>query len=634
MNVEAAAPPYEGYQAPRWTSWSVPRAVGAHPLRAIVALQAVWLWWAYSQGWYLQADLSNLSEAVGRRPGWSYLSGDLGGHFAPVARLVYWVFNQLSPLDYGLAIALRVGCQALSTALLFHLLTRLVGRRFIVVAVVACYAANPMLLGGTAMFTPGITIGIGQVFVLLALIAHVRREETGDLRAAVAAGLLLGIAVVCSEGWVVAVVAFPILSAVHFYRGGLGHRMMVLVRGWRTWVMLTVPVLVAGVGVLVYAKPVGASTPSVMAAYRLLRNSWLYSIGPAWIGGPLRWYADTTSYVAAAAPSDLVVTLGQIGVAVTVLVGIQRNGRRSLAGWVLPIGIWILSILLVGYRGYSTQQDLIAITPRYIAAIVPFFAIGAAIALAPEGVARARTDGITAHRAEPPPVERRWWSADHSTLTAAVLVTAVVVTSAVSGARFARIFGGTPAQQYVDNLTASARLAGPNVNVYDTAVPAWLISPVEPRHRVTDLLQLADVPVTVNSPASTPRIAAADGHLVASTFVSASTVVPQPPCGTAVNGSGTFTFPLDRSVVPGEWYLHLLLYQQEPSVVTVQLVGAAGKVAMPVGGGKLHLTKLESVSLRLPYFAPTAIRFRSTDPGTALCLTAIQVGAPFPVLQP
>ena len=613
------------------TSWAPSRALIARPLTAIVVLQSAWLWWAFSQGWFLQADLSNLSEGVGRGPDWGYLTGQIGGHFAPVARLVYWVFDQLSPLDYGLAVAVRVGCQAISTFLLFRLLIRLVGHEFVAVAVVTLYAVNPLLLGGTAMFTPGITIGIGQVFTLLALTAHVLREQTGQLRWAIAAGLALGVAVLCSEGWVVAALAFPLLSAVHFYPGTLGQRLMRLIRGWRTWLLLVAPVVVGGLGVLVYAEPIGASTPSVSAAYHLLRDSWLYSIGPSWIGGPLHWYVDSTSYIATASPSDLVVMLGQIGIVVTVLVGIQRNGRSSLAGWLLPIGVWILSMLLVGYRGYSQLQVLIAVTPRYIAALIPFFAIGAALALAPTGVARTPTDeDAAAHRAKLPLDQRPQRNVDRSALVAAVLIAGVASASLVSGARFANIFGSLPAQRYVDNLSSSARLAGPNANVYDTAVPAWLISPVEPRHRVTDLLRLANVSVKVNDPSSTPLIAGGDGSLVRSVFVPASLVLPLPPCGTAVHGAGTFTFALNRPTWAAEWYLHLQLYQQSPSTVTIELIDAGGAVATPIGGGELHLSKLESLSLRLPKFAPTAIRFRSTDPNASLCMTAVQVGAPFP----
>jgi hypothetical protein len=220
---------------------------------------------------------------------------------------------------------------------------------------------------------------------------------------------------------------------------------------------------------------------------------------------------------------------------------------------------------------------------------------------------------------------------DGRRLAAGAFVTAIVVTSLVSGARFANIFGRSPSQAYVENLTSSARAAGPAVNVYDTAVPAWLISPVEPHHSVTDLLRLSGATFKIEDRSTTPLIAAADGHLVKSVFVPASFVAPLAPCGSAVHGAGTFTFPLNRPAPDAGWYLHLQLFQQAPSTVTVELINAEGKVATPLGGSTLHLDQLASLSLRLPVFAPTAVRFRSTDPNTSLCLTAIQVGAPFPV---
>jgi hypothetical protein len=640
MTAETAPSPADDHTS-LGTDSGVPSTVArspnglGRPLTAIVVAQAVWLWWAFSKGWFLQADLSNLVDGLGRRPDWSYLTGQIGGHFAPVARLVYWVFDELSPLDYGLAVALRVGCQAISTILLYRLLIRLATNEYVVIAVVALYAFNPLLLAGTAMFTPGITIGIGQVFTLLALTAHVRYEQTYLLRWAAAAGGLLGVAVLCSEQWVVVTLAFPILSAVHFYAGTVRQRIMRLVRTWRAWVLLAAPVLIAGLGVLAFAEPTGAASPSLTASYRLLRNSWLYSLAPSWIGGPLQWFADSTTYIAASAPSDLVVLLGQIGVALTVVIGVQRNGRASVAGWLLPVGVWALSMLLVGYRGFSQLQDLVAITPRYLSALIPMFAIGAALALSPRGVARAEpTDADTrpqtpAHNHAARRFQVRGWDAPRA--VTAALVVAVLATSLVSGFRFSQIFGRSPSQQYVENLTNSARVVGPTVNLYDTPVPAWLISPVEPNHRVTDLLRLAGAKFRTDDPSSRPLIAAPDGRLVKSVFVPAAAVLATPPCGSAVHGAGTFTFPLNRPAPPGAWYLHLQLFQQSQSTVTVELINSIGAIRTPVRGRTLHLNQLADISLRLPYFAPTAVRFHSSDPSTSLCLTVIQVGAPFPV---
>src|SRR4051794_9683335 len=47
-------------------------------LAAIIAGQAIWFWWAFARGWFLQADLSNLAEGVSRPFGWSYLTANLG----------------------------------------------------------------------------------------------------------------------------------------------------------------------------------------------------------------------------------------------------------------------------------------------------------------------------------------------------------------------------------------------------------------------------------------------------------------------------------------------------------------------------------------------------------------------------
>lgn len=648
-----AVEPAEGADRPERAagarSWPTARSV----LASVVVAQAAWLAWSFGRGWFLQADLSNLAEGIDRRPTWDYLTAQLGGHFTPVARFVYWVFNQTSPLDYGSAVALRVACQAVSTVLLYRLLTGLVSSERLVLVVITAYAFNPMLIGGTAQFTPGITIGIGQVFFLLALLAHARHEVTRRVWPAAAAGALLAVAVLASEQWAVAVAVFPLLSAVHYYGGTVRERVVELGRHWLTWLLLLAPLSAVGVGALVFTEPVGAAHPSMSASYRLLRDSWLYSLGPSWIGGPLEWLADGSLFISTAAPPDLVVVLGQFAVAITVLLGIQRNGPRSLAAWLLPVSFWLPSMLLVGYRGFEQLNVLIAVTPRYIAALIPVFAIGVVLALSPDGVAAASPSAARREAFEPAvaadraPVtalddhpsavpansrarHRLPSSADLATVAAGVLVVAIIATSIVSTARFADVFGRVPAHRYVENLAASARFYGDRANVYDTAVPGWLISPVEPHHRVTDLLALSGVAVKINDPSSTPLVATADGRLVPSVFVAAASVPGVAPCGTAVVGAGTSTHRLSKPVPGGEWYLQLRLFQQRPSTVSVDVVDAAGRVSVPVSGPRLQLGRLAAVTVRLPFSRPVAVRIHSSDPETSICMTTIQVGAPFP----
>lgn len=648
-------------------------------LWALVVAQAAWFWWVYDHGWFLQADLSNMVEGLHVAPTPSYLAGDLGGHFSPVTRLVYWFMGVLSPMDYGLSIALRIAAQAAATVLLHRLLVQLSRSPRVATVIVAVYAFSPLLVVGTAMFTPGSTILIGQLLVVAALLAHVRYETTGRLRHELLAGLLLAVALLSSEQWVVAGPIFPLLSLTAFARGGFRARVRALLIRWRAWLLLVVPFGAVVALAAARARPVGAKPPGLTGAYRLLRDSWLKSIGASFTGGPLDWLGGPTSYLPFSAPSTTVIVLGQVLAAAVVVLGVQRGGRSGLWGWSLPLVAWVASMMLVGYRGFASYALLVAVTPRYMSALAVFFAVGAAVAFTapadlpvsavgnrphsadvsdddvqedvdapkdddvppedvhvpPEDVdvpleETADDDAAGAAETDPAPAPER------ARILAGALVLALVLgTSLVSARRFATIYGRLPAESYVEAMQQSVNLAGQPVNVYDTDVPAWLISPVEPHHRVSDILTLLQVHATIESARSVPLIAAPNGALRKSVFVAAAQVRPVPGiCGTAINGKGTTTLPLERRAPYNAWWLNLTLFQSNPSTLRIQLVDAAGRTAAPLPGATVTLAKLEAISMRLPPFAPVAVRITSTDPGTAICLTRIAVGAPFPVAGP
>lgn len=595
---------------------------------AIALAQFAWLWWAYARGWFFQADLSNMSESVGRRLDWGYLTRNLGGHFAPVDRLVYWVQYELAPLDYGPAIAIRLVCQFAATLLLHRLLCRLTDERAVVTVIVALYAFNPMLLAGTTMFTPGIGITMGQLAVVLALLAHVNYDRTRRLRHEIGAGLLLAFAMLCSEQWAIATLILPLLSLLRTYENGLRDRLRELVRRWRGWLLAALPPIAAGAAAAYYVVPIGAQPTGIGAVYKLLRDSWLDSLAPTLVGGPFQWYAGSHDYFGFAAPSDTVIVLGQLAFAALVVLGLRRRGPASLLGWLIPLLCWVASMALIGYRGYAQYGLLIAVTPRYMSALIMIFAVGATVAL-------------TRPVSQPPPdvPDRDETPASASSTDTPGQLPAVgfaclallLAANLASGLRFATVLGRQQAETWVMNLRSSAQLAGAGVNVYDTPLPFWLIDGVEPHHRVSDLLRLAGIDARLESPASTPLVASSDGHLVPSVFVPAGSVTPVGSnCGSAVRGRGTFTFPLDRAVPDAEWWLRLTLFEQTPSTVRIHLVDATGAVVAPVSGAQVRLSRLESLSLRLPRFGAVAVRITSTSRDTALCLTSIQVGAPFP----
>jgi hypothetical protein len=406
-------------------------------------------------------------------------------------------------------------------------------------------------------------------------------------------------------------------------------RLRRLVRGWRAWLLIFLPLCVVLIGLLRLGDPQGAAPLSLTDAYHLLRDSWLKTIAPAWVGGPWHWYAGPGTYIGFAAPPSWMILLGQLGVLLTILAGVQRLGPRSLAAWIMPAICTVVSVLLVGYGRFETYGSLLAITPRYLFELGPLIAIGATLALAPV-VSRTTTRPTTAEPAAAPSDEPGALDPAQRIASAAAVV-AILVMSLVSGGRFAAPLSRSPVHDYVQNLQTSARSHGSEVNIYDTAVPQAVISSYEPSHRVSDILALAGVPARFDDPSSEPMVVAADGHLTKAVFVAAHSAAPLTGghCGTFVHGVGTWTMPLDAPATSNEWFLRLQLYQAQPSEVTVEVVDQAGRVAAPIAGSKVRLGRLEARNLPLPLFAPVAVRVHSSHTDTNLCLVRVSVGGPF-----
>ena len=586
-------------------------------MTGIVAGQAVWLWLLIGRGWFSQADFSNLVDGVDRPLTWAYLRAPLGGHFAPVLRAAYWALDRIDPLDYTITVFARVGLQAIATLLLYRVLRLLAGRTTLVLTVVGLYAFCPLLLAGLAWLASGLGLALGQVFALLAIDRYLHYSRTGRLRSAAASGLLLAVATLCADQWIVAVVVPPILAAGYAYSGRLRARLRAFAVNWRGWALILAPVGVAAAAAATLADTAGSDVVGPSAAYHLLRNEWLRAVGPAFVGGPWSWFGGPQTYAPLLAPPDEALLLGQIGFVVLVLLGFQRTRWRSLIGWSVPLATMVVGTLLIGVGRYDASGLLIAITPRYSFQVLAPLAMGVVLAL---------SDPPDAPPAAPSPADRP----RRVMLTAAVVLVAVM--SLVSSVRFSTRWAANPADQYVAALKSAVRTAGPNVNVYDTPVPADLISVVEPHHHVSDVLRLAGVSARIDDPRSEPLVVTPSGHLAKATFLSTAvgSGPQQPNCGTHIKGQGTWTVQLSKAALPQEWFLRLELYQAAPSRVDVSVLDAAGTVRAPVAGSSVALPKLAAINLRLPFFAPSAVRIRSTSPTTDLCLVHIRVGAPFP----
>ncbi|MEO6701470.1 MAG: hypothetical protein ABI140_00315 [Jatrophihabitantaceae bacterium] len=598
-------------------SWVADRFIAS--IAIIALLQAIWLWATISRGWYLQSDLSNLADTSHQSLTWPYLSRPLGGHFSPVLRAAYWLLQAVDPMSYGLTVVVRILLQTVAIALLGRLLYLLIGRSSTIPVVLAGYAMSSLTLPGVTFMTTGIAFGIAQALGLSALLALVRFARTGRVGDGTLVGLLVALATLASEQFIVYALLAALLAVGFCYTGTVKNRLRAALDSWLGWLAMAIPVLAVVVAALIGSDTKGAGGLRVGDIWPLLRTEWLRAFGPALVGGPFRWFGDDHTYAAFYAPADATVLLGQLAFALLVFLGWYLTGWRALIAWSLPILTGLVGILLVASARYGESGLLIPITPRYSFVIAAPLAIAVSLSLG--------SPGGTGRRLELR-VPRRLAGA----IPAAVLVGgALVIAMCISSVSYAHFWVRNPGRSYATTLAASVRAAGPSANLFDTPLPAGLVSSVEPNHHVSDLLRLLDVPAKFDQPNSAPMVVTPDGRLVKAAFLAATGAAgtQTPGCGMHLTGTGPFLIALAKPARPNEWFLRLELYQRAASTVNVQVQDRSGRWQSPTSGSTVQLPRLAVVNLRLPAMAPSKLKLTSTGPALDMCLVKALIGGPF-----
>lgn len=606
---------------------------------AIVLCQLVWLGALMSRGWYYQADLANLAEATGKPLSWSYVSAPQGGHFGAPIRFVFWVLNRTAPLNYTLTIGLRLLGQAVATVLLARLLALLVGRRPIVLVTVTLYAFSPFLIQGTLWVSSAFGLIASQLLVLGALTNHVHYALSRQFsRALAVAACVLGAALL-SEQAAVTVLALPILSLVFLSAGSAKHRLRETLSCWPEWLLIAVPVLAYVVyyftgftgsgGYGAAAHPLSASS-----AARVVGIEWRHTIAPGLIGGPWRWFSARDNYLGIASPSPTTQALCLLAVIMLVLVSFRAQGWRALVAWSMPAVIAAVGIVIVAIGRYHVFGVLIAeqFEHAYYTAVPAALAVCLGLCRVDIGSVRARLSGRTAEMA---PIGGRRRRSRRGRLAIASSVTALMVSSIVSGLSYAQLWSRSPARDYVTNLERSLRAAGPNVPLYDTAVPTKII-PLESTHFVSDVVGLTRAHADFGYAAPAPRIVDGKGNIASARFYVQTDVDLSGPgfCLFPVQGATTVTRSLRAGQRPNDWYLQISYFEQHASVVRVSVIDKDGHERLPATGdrevlrsgpGGLHLLFRDS--------DPVAVQIQAGSPATNLCITAARIGFPYAVTK-
>jgi hypothetical protein len=603
-------------------------------LAVVIIGQAIWCGWLCARGWFYQDDLSALYDASGRRLGWSFLTMPVNDHLVPGYRLVFWLQRHIDPLNYANTVFARVLLQTVAIWLLYRLLVLLFGRRPGVLALLALYAVNPLIVSNLTWLTTAACLVPAEIAAILALDSHIRYTTTGRLRWAAASGGALLMGMCFWEKTAIVGVMLPVLSLVFLTSGTARERVIPLISRWRGWLLTAIPPLVFVAYFVGHHYGGSARGVRPVDLFEVVKTGWLRMAAPSLFGGPWRWFDAGNTFVSWSSPSTSAVVGCQIGFIALVGAGLRRNGARSLLAWSMPALSVILGVSLVAVGRFFAFGDLVAVTMRYSFDFALALTLGTALALlpsAPADIARRAQKP----RSVVPPLQfdgvRDQPSRFPSFTVAACAL--LVISSVISSWTFERRWLQNPTEPYVRRLTSNLTAAGPQVNLYDTSVSNKVVPYFfGPTLHLSDLLSWTDSRVRFDQTDTAPTLVDEDGNLRAANLLPAAYGVLPPGqlCEALAQGVGTWHVPLTKPLTPGDGFLRMEYFQQRPSTLSVHLEDTSGALTDPVAGSRVSFpVTLGAQLLRMKPAAAVAVVIKSESASTNICIGGIVIGAPF-----
>ena len=434
---------------------------------------------ATRSSFFFADDWLNLVQARENGLSWEYLQMGYFGHFAPVHRLLDWVWSVKLPLNWDAYLALMVALHATAVAATYVLLRAL--RCGVVLAAIATAMFASSVVWVRIIQWPAssehVAWGLSATAVSLAAsMLWFRRRSPWLLAlapAAMAAGLL-------AYEKPVLVLLYVVLL-----------RYLVLAPSLRPGALLAQarsdwPLLAALLGVVaVYAVFVRAGEygtvaprPGVGLMLEFLGENWLRGTGSLVIG---QGQVDPRDPV----PVALVIG-AQIVLAATIIVSVVRR-RGAWRAWAFLLVSWLVNVGLIGLSRVVTFGTDVGLDPRYNAEMALLLPVAIALAF------RAPTAADGGAAPAPAPAARR-----RPTVAPAltIAVAAVLLTASCANAydRVERSWAGARSQAWVNRVRATApALRGPDgrVSLIDMKAPYDVIAAGFPAYdRLSDVLPL------------------------------------------------------------------------------------------------------------------------------------------------
>jgi len=566
---------------------------------AIAVVQAAVLGLLARRGSWLSDDLDFLVQGSrGFAP--AELLTPVNDHIAPGLRFVYAIFAEVAPLNHDVTVAWRVLMQAVAIFLMGRLLLRVLGSSWWVAGGTLFYALSPLSMPSFMSLSSGVNNLSAHVFGLLLLHATIDWYD-GHRRRAIAYGpLALLISLACWEKS--ALILFTAVALALYLRD-------VPLRSWlrRTWpfaASLTVAIVAFGALYLTHGTPSQGRVPAFGDLVALAGHAFEVPLS-AVVGGPWTW-AETGISMSIADPSAAAVVTGGL-VTGLLLFTAWRRDRRALLLWGSVVAYVLVTLLLVAYGRFALFGVVITLHYHYWSDLsIP---LTLAVVLTAKSLRLPRFVPV---------------------LAACGLIVGVVV----SDTTFARPWGNNPAKAYFATVRAELERAGPNVNLWDTAMPQPIVNALMADIRLSPVLRMAGIPFRLQEPGSEPLLVDETGKLRPAQFAVWSRGEPasrnNPFCNLLLHGTEPLTVPL-KSTQPefatADWFVKAAYFANQENQVSIELVDAGGNVSTlptanwPAGVGTMYFGPSQRITA-------TEVRLRSSDPATNLCVENLEIGWP------
>ena len=371
---------------------------------AVITVMTVWRSVLLGHGWFSQNDFLVVSDLDGP---WSV---QFTAGFAPAAFVVANLVSDLAPLSWPVAATVVVCLEAATVALLWVVLTRLLGGRWLRVPVLVVFAVGPLTLWTTQWWTFALQFWPAALAVLTGTYAVLRGVQDRWRLAPVVAALATVAALGFNERWVLLpILLVGVALAIHPSSTSRGRVRGVLRLLAGTWVL---QLLVIGAY---------TSLRSIVAPLDLGRlhppgeliTAYSRHVGAELLGGP--WGTGVTSH-AYLLPETWTVGAGVLAALALVALCLQHGGvsaRVSVAALVSYFAGSLGVLVLLRQGSLASSLDLIH---RFGAD----FAVAFAVLLA--GALRETTIRL-------PAAARRWVSVPAEAALAGVLSVAFVAST-------------------------------------------------------------------------------------------------------------------------------------------------------------------------------------------------------------